>query len=331
MALTTRECRRRLKGLIPVQTCPYTDTGALDIGGLRANTEFICGFAKNKDVALLANGDTTEFYANTIEDQRKLIEATVETVAGQMPVIVGVSQPSLGRAVAMARLAEKLGADCVMALPPHLHRATKEGGYQFYQGLAASVSVGVMLYNFPNISGTLLPVDLLGRLSKIDNVVAVKNCSSNSMDNVYACLSVDPEDMVLIDGWGELTYVGNAAYGGSYRGFVSVVGNFAPARCYQLYEAVQARDFPRASKLLGEVFFPVADFMDRVQSSRGDTISALPWWMGSSTTYIAVAKHAMDLVGLCGGKYQPGELPMEDLTPAEKKDLKVLLMDIGIL
>lgn len=155
MTMTMQECKERLRGVIPVQVCPYTMSGAVDLEGLRDNTLFLLDFAQDgsKDMALLTNGDTTEFYANSIEDQKKLIKTVIDAVAGRIPVIVGVSQPAAGRAVWMAKQAEELGADCVMALPPYLHKPTKEGVYHFYEALAASVSIGVMPYNYPNVAG----------------------------------------------------------------------------------------------------------------------------------------------------------------------------------
>jgi len=332
VTMTVRECKERLRGVIPVQTCPYTQDGTVDLEGLRDNTLFLLDFAQdgNRDMALLTNADTTEFYANSIEDQKRLIKTVVDTVAGRMPVIVGVSQPAAGQAVWMAKQAEELGADCVMALPPYLHKPTKEGVYQFYEMLAASVSIGVVPYNYPNVAGTLFPPDLLVRLSRIDNVVGVKNCTPNSLDAAVTALSVDPREMVLIDGLGELTFVGNAAYGDTYRAFISVSANFAPHQSYEIYEAVKAGDSQKAREGLKRTFVPLADFMSRVQASRGDTISALPWWMGSSTTFIAVTKCAMDLVGLRGGTYHVAELPMEPLTDEEKGELRVVLRELGI-
>ncbi len=61
------ELKNSLKGVVPVQLCPYTREGEVDVEGIKENTKFIVDFAKdgNKDAALLTNGDTTEFYANS--------------------------------------------------------------------------------------------------------------------------------------------------------------------------------------------------------------------------------------------------------------------------
>ncbi len=70
--MTAKEFKKRLKGIVPVQLCPYTKEGEVDIEGIKENTKFIVDFAKdgNKDVVLMTNGSTAEFYANTIEEQK---------------------------------------------------------------------------------------------------------------------------------------------------------------------------------------------------------------------------------------------------------------------
>ena len=332
MPMTVEEFKNSLKGMVSVQICPYTKEGEVDIEGIKENTKFIVDFAKdsNKDAALLTNGDTSEWYANSIEEQKKVIKTVVDTVGGVIPVIAGVSQGAVRQTIRMAKYAEELGADCVMSHPPYLHKASKEGVYQYYKTVAESVNIGVMVYNFPNVSGTLIPPDLMARLSKIENIVALKDVTPRAIDNVYNALMIDPEDMVLIDGNGELNYVGSAANGAIYRGFISFIADFAPRQSYSIYEAVKAENFKKAHEALKETFFPLFSFMDRVESSR-ESISALPWWMGIGTTTISIIKVAMDLVGLRGGPYHPAQLPTEGLTDEEKKDLKGVLKEIGVI
>ena len=94
MKMTAREFKNRIKGVIPVQLCPYTKEGGVDIEGIKENTKFIVDFAKdgNKDVALFTNGSTTEFYANSIEEQKRVIKTVVDTVDGKIPAVAGVPQ-----------------------------------------------------------------------------------------------------------------------------------------------------------------------------------------------------------------------------------------------
>lgn len=174
-----------------------------------------------------------------------------------------------------------------------------------------------------------MPPDLIARLSKIDNIVAMKDNSPNVADYAFESLLIDPEDMVLISGLGEVQYVGAAAYGFRYRGFVSFLANFAPSLSYAVYEAVQAGNFKKAHEVLKKTF-PLWTFMAKACSKR-ESISVFPEWLRAPTMFITIGKSAMDLVGLRGGPYHPGQLPIEDLTDEEKQELKEALEEMGII
>ena len=326
--MTAEEFKHSLKGVIPVQLCPYTKEGEVDFEGIEENTKFIVDFAKdgNKDVVLFTNGNTTEYYANSIEEQKNIIKTVVDTVGGAIPVIAGVSQASARQTIGMAKYAEEVGADCAVLLPPYVHTASKEGVYQYYKIVAESVNIAIMLYSHPGFGGTMLPPDLIARLAKIENIVALKDCTLNVADYAFNAL-IDPEDMILINGNAELSYVASAAYGVRYRGFVSApLANFAPRLSYDIYEAVEAENFKKAYEALKKLF-PLESFMAKVASSR----EPIPGWVSVYTTYISIGKTAMNLVGLRGGTYNREQLPLEELTDEEKKELKGVLEEIGII
>jgi len=328
MSMTGKEFKKRLKGIVPVQLCPYTKEGQVDVEGLRDNTKFIVDFAKDgdKDVVLITNGSTTEFYANSIEEQKEVIKTVVDTVAGRIPVVAGVSQPAAMLTIEMAKYAEEVGADCAMVVLPYYHTPSKEGMYQYYKTVAEAVNIGIMIYNNADVSGALIPPDLMARLSKIDNIVANKDNATNAADYAFKALTIDPEDMVLINGLGEIHYVGSAAYGLKYRGFVNSIGNFAPALSYAVYEAVEEGDFKKALEALRKQL-PIWNLLSKFNKKR-ESISIIPECLRSNYMYMGVGKAAMDLVGLHGG---PVRLPMEDLTDEEKQELKEALKEMGVI
>lgn len=328
MKMTAKEFRNNLKGIIPVQFCPYTKEGELDIEGLRENTQFLVDFAKdgNKDMVVMTNGSTTEFYANSIEEQKKVIKTVVDTVGGKIPVVAGVSQAAAIRTIEMAKYAEEVGADCAMVVLPYYHTPSKEGMYQYYKTVAEAVNIGIMIYNNADVSGALIPPDLMARLSKIDNIVANKDNATNAADYAFKALTIDPEDMVLINGLGEIHYVGSAAYGLKYRGFVNFIGNFAPSSSYAVYEAVKEGDFKKALEALRKQL-PIWNLLSKFNKKR-ESISIIPECLRSNYMYLGVGKAAMDLVGLHGG---PVRLPMEDLTDEEKQELKEALKEMGVI
>ncbi len=330
MPKSLTELKKGLKGIVPVQICPYTREGEVDLEGFKENTEFLLDFAKKgKDVVIMTNGSTTESYANSIEEQREIIKTVAGTVAGQVPVIAGVSQPAPRRTIELARYAAEAGADCAMLTAPYYHHGSKEGVYQYYKTVAGAVDTGIMVYNNPDVAGVLIPVDLSARLAKINNIVAMKDNSPLAADYASRAAMIAAEDMVLINGLGELCYLGSAVYGLRYRGFVSFLANFAPQLSYAIYEAAEAGDFKRAHEALNKTF-PLWAFMDEA-SGRRQSISVFPEWLRAPTMFVSVCKEAMNMVGLRGGFYHRTQLPIEDLTDGERQELREALKEMGVL
>ena len=328
MSMTLDELKKRLKGIVPVQYCPYTKEKELDVEGLRKNTQFLVDFAQNgnKDVVVMTNGSTTECYANSIEEQKKVIKTVVETAGGKIPVVAGVSQAAAIGTIELAKYAEEVGVDCAMMVPPYYHSPSKEGMYQYFKAVADAVNIGIMIYNNAAVSGTLIPPDLMTRLAKIKNIIALKDNATNAADYAFKALTIDPEDMVLINGMGDIHYVGSAAYGLKYRGFVSFIGNFAPALNYAVYEAVEEGNFKKALEALRKEL-PVWNLLAKFNKKR-ESISIIPECLRSNYMYMGVGKAAMDIVGLHGG---PVRLPMEDLTDEERQELKAALKEMGVI
>jgi len=328
MSMSLGDFKKKLKGIVPVQYCPYTKDKELDVEGLRANTKFIVDFAKdgNKDVVLMTNGSTTECYANSIEEQKMVMKTVVETVGGAVPVITGVSQAAAERTIELAKYAEEVGADCAMVVPPYYHTASKEGMYQYYKAVAKAINIGIMIYNNPDVSGTLISPDLMARLAKIDNIIALKDNATNAADYAFKALTINPEDLVMINGLGDIHYVGSAAYGSKYRGFVNFFGNFAPTLSYAVYEAVKEENFKKALEALRKQL-PVWSLLTKFNKKR-ESISVIPECLRVNYMYMGLGKAAMDIVGLHGG---PLRLPMEDLTDEERQELKAALKETGVI
>lgn len=326
------EFREKCRGILPVQFCPYTkDRRSVDLEALETNTRFLVDFAKtgDKDLVMLTNGSTTEFYANSIEEQKSVIRTVVDTVSGAIPVIAGVSQAGTAQTIRMAKYAEEAGADCVIAVTPYYHTPFKEGLYQHYKGIAEAVDIGVIVYNNPAVSAANIDPELTARLSKIDNIVALKDNTPLPTEWFSKTRLVRPEDMALCIGTGEVNYVAAAAFGFRYKSFVTNLANYAPQLSYAVYEAVEKeRDFVKANELLLTKIAPIRTLISKF-TERRTKISILPSGYGGTFIYQAVGKAAMDLIeGLYGG---PCRLPMEELTDAEKPELEAVLREIGIL
>ena len=329
--MTSEEFKKKCKGVVPVQYCPYTkDCASIDLEALKRNTQFLVDFAKsgNKDVVIMTNGSTTEFYANSIEEQQSVIKTVVETVSGVVPVVAGVSDAGTQKTIKMAKYAEEVGADCAMVTLPYYHTPFKEGLYQHYKAIADAVNIGIMIYNNPDVSGAIIDPELMARLSKIDNIVALKDNTPIVGEYFFKTLLIEPQDMALLNGMGEIAYVGAAAYGFRYKGFVTFIGNFAPQLSYEVYEAVEKeRDFVKAQEALKKLA-PIMGLVGKFSAKRPSPSILAPGYR-TPYAYMDLGKAAMDLIpGLYGG---PLRLPLQDTTDEEKKELKAALKKMNLI
>ena len=325
------EFKKKCKGIIPVQFCPYTkDRESVDLEALKKNTQFLVDFAKdgNKDVVIMTNGSTTSFYANSIEEQKSVIKTVVDTVDGFIPVIAGVSQAGTRETIKMAKYAEEIGADCAMVVTPYYHTPFKEGLYQHYKAISDAINIGIIVYNNIAVSAAKIDPELTLRLSKIENIVALKDNTPIAAEWFSKTRLVKPEDMALCMGTAEVNYVAAAAYGFRYKGFITSLGNYAPHLSYEIYEAVEKeRDFVKAHELLLKIA-PIGCATAKFSAKRSKT-SILPSGYGGAYIYQAIGKAAMDLIPeLYGG---PCRLPMEDLTDEEKGELEDVLKELNII
>ncbi len=320
------EAVRKVKGIVVVQFCPYKESGDLDLEGLKENTEFLVDFAKGKDVMILTNGSTTEAYANSIDEQKDVIRTVVNTVNGKLPVIAGVSQPGARETIKLAKYAEEAGADYAMVVLPYYHKASREGMYNYYKELNDNVEIPIVVYNNPDVSATLIDVDLMIRLSDLDRIVAVKDNSPNFFEYFWKSVKVDHKKLALLAGHGELQFVAANSFGFNYTGFVTSIANFAPSLSYEVYEAVKQRDFGRAFGALNKIV-PLLELYDKYKKKRG-SLSVLPSIYEANLMYIPVGKAAMEYVGLHGG---PTRLPLDNLTQEEKREVGETLKTMGLL
>lgn len=328
MSMDPDEFKEECRGIIPIQYCPMTEDGELDFKGLAENTQFLVDFANDgdKDVVIMTNGSTTEFYTNSTGEQKKVIETVVNTVDGDVPVIAGVSHSGTRETIKMAKYAEEAGADCAMVVLPYYHTPDREGMYEHYKEIADAVDIGIMIYNNPDVSGSLIPPDLMAELAEIDNIVAVKDNTPNAAEYGQKVALIDSDDMTLLNGLGEIHYLGSAAYGNVYKGFITFLGNFAPSLSYDVYEAMKKNDLKKAQVKLEETF-PIWSLVSKFMEKR-ESVSIIPKILRTNYMYMSVGKAAMDLVGLNGG---PLRQPLNGLKQEEKEELEKTLQQVGVI
>lgn len=129
--------------------------------------------------AIVVCGTTGESSTMTMQERIDTIKCAVETSKGRIPIIAGTGSNNTFQAIQMSKEAEKLGVDGLLIVTPYYNKTTQNGLIAHYSAIAQEVSLPIIMYNVPGRTGlNILPKTCL-ELSKIDNIVAIKEASGN--------------------------------------------------------------------------------------------------------------------------------------------------------
>ena len=280
---------------------PMTESGEINFDELGRLIEFNI---ENGTDAIIICGTTGESATMTDEEHVACIKYAVEKTAGRIPVIAGTGSNHTSYAVNLSKEAEKLGADALLCVTPYYNKASQKGLIKHFTAVAEAVDLPIILYNVPSRTGVNIVVETMKELSKLDNIVAVKEASGN--------ISQVAKIMSLTDGKADL-YSGNddqvvplLSLGG--KGVISVTANIAPRDVHDMVKKFMDGD--------------VKESLD-IQLKMIDLCEAL----FCEVNPIPVKK-AVELMGLCGGTMR---MPLTEMEPAHVEKLKAAMTAYGLL
>ncbi len=195
-------------------------------------------------------GTTGESPTLSHEEHNRVIELTVKEVAGQVKVIAGTGSNSTEEAIALTRHAEKVGADAALLVSPYYNKPTQEGLYQHFKAIAESVDIPLFLYNIQGRTAVNIENATMERLSKISNIVGVKEASGSILQMSEVIRLCGPNFCVL-SGDDQMTFP-LMALGG--KGVISVVTNIAPAKMAGLVKTMLEGKIEEARAMHFEIF-----------------------------------------------------------------------------
>ena len=239
--MSPQELKNNIKGPIHLVLTPFDENEELDEQALRQCTRHVAESLNGEDAVFLVNGSTAEFYAMNDEECKKTARVVIEEVDGRFPVIVGTARSGTRYTIEISQDAQEAGADGVMVTMPYYHLTSSEELYRHYKRIAESIDVGITIYNNPTTSKLWIPPDLMALLSKIDKIVANKENTNNAMAYYAMQKAVDPEDMVIVCGLGQMMYPFEVLFGSP--GFVTELTNFVPGIAVDFYKAAMKKDF----------------------------------------------------------------------------------------
>lgn len=189
-------------------------------------------------------GSTGESATLTHEEHDRVIALTVEVARRRVPVIAGTGSNATHEAIRLTQHAKSAGADAALLVTPYYNKPTQEGLFRHYEAIARAVDLPLVLYNIPGRSVVNMTPQTVARLSKITNIVGIKEASGNlsQMSDVIAGCG---DRFVVLSGDDALT-LPLMAIGG--KGVISVTANVAPAETADMVNAALKGDWDRARR-----------------------------------------------------------------------------------
>ncbi|MEC7881471.1 MAG: dihydrodipicolinate synthase family protein [Verrucomicrobiota bacterium] len=293
--MNPQELCSRLNGVIGFPVTPFNENHSLDIDGHRENVRYML---EQPMCALVAAGGTGELYSLDPDEVRQVVEATIQEVAGRVPVIAGVGFAG-GLAKLLARQAADCGADGVLAFPPYYPNAEMDGLIEYYASIADASGLGVLVYSRDWAHFTPHQAELL---AEIPNVVAWKDGSAD----------IRRYQMIREHLGDKLHWVGGAGddmvpgyYGIGVRAYTSSISAVAPKLSIKLHELGLAQATDELNQLIAEHVVPLYALRTK---RKGYEVSAM--------------KTMLNMIGLNGGVVRP---PLVEVTETEQGELLSIL------
>ncbi len=291
-----------------MKTAPFTGSGVALVTPFNENgvdykklDELIEFHIANKTDAIVVCGTTGECSTMPDEEHLAVVKHTAQVVNGRIPVIAGTGSNDTAHAIKLCKTAEEYGADGLLVVTPYYNKTTQKGLKLYFESIANSVNIPVIIYHIPGRTGVSISIDTFKYLAKIPNIVAVKEATG---DLAFAAKIKAETDLILYSGNDDII-VPIMSLGG--KGVISVLANILPEETHNIcadFEAgnveKSAAEFLKYLKLINTLFIEV---------------NPIP------------IKTAMNLLG-----YEVGFLraPLCDMEPENLETLKAELKKVGL-
>ena len=232
--------KKILKGCGTALSTPFKD-GKVDYLSYRnlvlrqvaAGIDFLVPLGSTAETPCLSDGEKVE-----------LLRLTRETCP-DIPIVAGVGTNSLSGTLKNMELLSPEGPDAFLVVVPYYNKPTQEGMYEYFKAVARSTSKNIVLYNVPGRTGSNLKAETTLRLSRIPNIIAVKEASGN-LEQIQAIIDAAPEGFSVLSGNDDQTWPLMAL---GADGVISVASNIAPGMVVDLVRAAAQGRMADARKI----------------------------------------------------------------------------------
>jgi len=210
-----------IQGSLPAIITPMNEDGSLDLPSLRRLLDW--HIAESSD-GIVVVGTTGESPTVDMDEHCALIRATVEHVAGRIPVIAGTGANSTSEAIELAQCAKEAGVTAHLSVVPYYNKPTQEGLYRHFKAIAEAVDLPLILYNVPGRTVADMSNDTVLRLAQLPGVIGIKDATGN-LERGTDLIKRSPPGFAIYSG-DDATALALVLLGAN--GTISVTANVAP-------------------------------------------------------------------------------------------------------
>ena len=218
----------KLKGAYVAIVTPFNDDMSVDYNTLENLVEFQI---ENGISGIVVCGSTGETATLTEKEYEKVIKTVIEKVNKRVVVIAGAGSNNTSKAVELTKKCMDLGADYVLSICPYYNKPTQKGIIAHYEEVA-KVGIPIIVYNVPGRTGVNISADTMYKLSKIDNIVALKEASGN-IEQMIEIRKLCADSISLLSGDDPLILPARII---GFEGVISVVANIVPKQISDFYK-----------------------------------------------------------------------------------------------
>lgn len=179
---------------------------------------------KNEIDAIIVCGTTGEAATMSLEERKETIKYAINKINKRTKVVVGTGSNNTSAAIEMSKFAEEAGADAALVVTPYYNKTTQKGLVAHYTAIANSVSLPIIMYSVPSRTGVNIAPETCLELSKIENIVAIKEASGN-LSQIAKIASLCKDELTIYSG-NDDQILPVLSLGG--KGVISVLSNVMP-------------------------------------------------------------------------------------------------------
>ena len=228
------------KGVASAVPTPFNENGV----NVDVFTDFLNFQIKNNIDAIVVCGTTGESSTMTESEKITAIKCAVETSNGRIPVIAGTGSNNTKQAIHMSKIAQDLGADGVLLVTPYYNKTTQLGLISHYKAIAESIDIPIIIYNVPSRTWINITPKTCFELSKISNIVAIKEASGN-ISQVADIAHLCGDNLAIYSG-NDDQIIPICSLGG--LGVISVLSNICPKFTHDMVSDFLAGDILNAKE-----------------------------------------------------------------------------------